>query len=65
MGGLDSSPAQPLWLFAGMTNLDGFKKMPKMELQHWSGFQRQKPPVAAPVLEFHTGAACIGPKLPS
>ena len=28
IGGLDSSPAQPLWLFAGMTNLGRFKTFP-------------------------------------
>ena len=56
-GGLDSSPAQPLWLFAGMTKLSGSRKCAKMKLQHRGGLQRQKPPVAAPVLEFRTGAA--------
>ena len=52
IGGLDSSPAQPLWLFAGMTNLGGFNLFPQGKLKHWRGLQAENSWKALPVLEF-------------
>jgi len=44
MGGLDSSPAQPLWLFAGMTNFGGFKKVPDYQTQALARLSSYFPP---------------------